>query len=116
MRRSMRFRAAVGTFAATIAVAPGSAVADTTGSAPAGGGLPALEVRVDLAGGAVLANGARTPISLERSQLPDENGVIVEPIAIGQGKHVVHVRVPAKGDATGGAWEAILSAGRAAPI
>jgi hypothetical protein len=64
----------------------------------------------------VLANGARTPISLERSQLPDENGVIVEPIAIGQGKHVVHVRVPAKGDATGGAWEAILSAGRAAPI
>jgi HEAT repeat protein len=90
--------------------------AETKASAPSGGGLPALDVKVDLAGGAVLANGARIPISLDRSQLPAEGDVTVESVAIGQGRHVVHVRIPVKGDVVGIAWEAIILAGRAAPV
>jgi hypothetical protein len=92
------------------------AYAETKVSAPPGGGLPALEVKVDLTDGAVMANGAKIPISLDRSQFPGEGDVTVEPVAIGQGKHVVHVRIPVKGDVIGTAWEAIIAAGRAAPV
>jgi HEAT repeats len=101
-------------FAAVILAAPSRA--ETTASAPPGGGLPALEVKVDLAAGALFANGTKTAISLERAQLPGESDVTVEPVAIGQGKRVVHVRIPIKGDVVGIAWEAIVAAGRAAPI
>ncbi len=84
--------------------------ADARALAPAGGGLPALEVRVDLAGGVVEANEARLPIGLDRARLPAEKDVVVESVAIGAGRHVVHVRIPEKGDADI-AWEAILAAG-----
>ena len=92
------------------------ALAETRGTAPAGGGLPELVVNVDLAGGMVEADGARVPIALDRRQLPAETEVVVEPIAIGLGKHVLHVRVPSKDGSSGIAWEGIFAGGRAAPI
>jgi HEAT repeat protein len=101
--------------AATLLACP-SALAETHATAPPGGGLPALDVTVDLAAGAVDANGLRVPIALDRSHRPGEAGVVVEPIAIGLGKHVVHVRIPSKDDASGIAWEAIFAAGQARPI
>jgi hypothetical protein len=99
-----------------VATGARSALAETRATAPSGGGLPALDVRVDLAAGFVEANGAKIAIGLDRGQLPGEHDVFVEPIAIGDDKHVVHVRVPAKGDAVGVAWEAILAPGRTQPI
>jgi hypothetical protein len=86
--------------------------------APAGGGLPALEVHVDLARGVVSANGVETPLPIESGALPAENAVVVESVAIGQGRSVVHVRVPtrdADGD-NGLAWEAIFAGGKKDPI
>jgi len=95
----------------------GTARADTHATAPAGGGLPALDVKVDLAGGAVEANGARVPITLDEARRPPEKDVVVEAMAIGRGRHVVHVRVPeAEADAGGLAWEAIFVPGRAEPV
>jgi HEAT repeat protein len=92
------------------------APAETRAIAPSGGGLPPLEVKVDLAAAVVDANGTRIPIPLDRFQLPSEQQVVLEPIAIGEGRHVVHVRIPAKDSAVEIAWEAILAAGKAAPI
>jgi HEAT repeat protein len=106
------------------APAPNPAPASTpppappSGLAPAGGGLPALEVKVDLARGVVSANGAETPIPIERGALPPESAVAVEAVAIGEGKHVIRVRVPTRDadDANGPAWEAVFAAGRKDPI
>jgi hypothetical protein len=91
------------------------AAADTRVRAPAGGGLAALDVKVDLADMAVDAGGTRIPIALARSQIPAEAEVTVEALAIGEGKHVVRVTVPAKGT-EGVAWEALLAAGQKQPI
>jgi hypothetical protein len=99
---------------ATLVAAP-LAMADTHVLAPAGGGLASLDVKVSLADASVDAGGARIPIVLSRAQLPDEKDVTVEVIAIGEGKHVVHVKVPAK-DVEGLAWEALLAAGQKQPI
>jgi hypothetical protein len=88
---------------------------DTHVVAPAGGGLGALDVRVSLAEGMVDAGGMRVPIDLGRTQFPAEKDVTVEAIAVGQGKHVVHVVVPAK-DTEGRAWEALLAAGQRTPL
>ena len=93
-----------------------AALAETTVSVPAGGGLPALEVKVDLAAGAVYASGAKIPIALDRAQLPAERDVTLEEIPFGQGKHVVHIRIPVKGDVVGTAWEALVVGGRPTPI
>jgi hypothetical protein len=102
---------------AAFALAPGAALAGTQATLPAGGGLGPLQVNVDLAAGAVLAGGARVPIGLDRELLPSEADVVVEDVAIGKGKHVAHVRVPARNAGQGGlAWEAILAAGQAEPI
>ncbi len=86
--------------------------------APAGGGLAALEVKVDLGGSRVEANGHTLAIPLEHGRLPPEAEVTVEDVAIGQGRHVVHVRVPSHDESGAGgvAWEAILAAGRTDPI
>src|SRR5260370_2204441 len=109
-----------GTFVAVAAVAmlaASTALAETHAVAPAGGGLAALDVQVDRERAAVVANGAQFPVKLERSRLPRTADVVVETVAIGAGKHVVHVRVPAKdAGADGIAWEAILAAGQKAPI
>jgi hypothetical protein len=89
--------------------------ADTHVVAPAGGGLAALDVKVSLATGTVDASGMRVPIGLDRATLPAEENVTVESVAIGEGRHVVRVTVPAK-DADGVAWEALLAAGQKQPI
>jgi HEAT repeat protein len=94
-----------------------SAAAATHGSAPAGGGLAALEVNVDLAKAVVRANALEVPIGLEASLLPGEADVVVEPVALGGGRSLVHVRVPARGSGpTGLAWEALFASGRRDPI
>ncbi len=83
--------------------------------APAGGGLPSLTVRVDLASRSVDAGGTAVAISLDPAQMPGEGDVVTEVVAIGKDRRVVHVRVPAK-DVEGLAWEAVLAGGRSAPI
>jgi HEAT repeat protein len=97
-----------------------AAHAGTSVAAPAGGGLAALPVTVDLAAGRVVAGGVTVPIPIEAKRLPDEAAVTVEDVAIGQGRHVVHVRVPAKDDEKGGGpplvWEALFAAGKPEPI
>ncbi len=93
------------------------ATAGTRASAPAGGGLAALDVDVNLASATVHANAAEIPIALDPSLLPDGADVIVEAISLGGGRNIVHVRVPVRGSEPGGpAWEALLSAGRRAPV
>ena len=89
--------------------------AETHAVAPAGGGLPALDVRVDLQAGTVVAGGAKVPIDLAKGRLPQEAQVVTETVPIGSGRSVVHVRVPAS-DAEGIAWEAIFAGGKAGPI
>jgi hypothetical protein len=91
-----------------------AARADTQAAAPPGGGLPALEVKVDLGRGIVVAGAAEVPIGLPRADLAAAADVTVESIDIGQGKHVVHVRVPSR--AAGSAWEAVLAGGRSEPL
>ncbi|MDB4997211.1 MAG: repeat protein [Myxococcaceae bacterium] len=102
--------------------APGARAA-TEATAPAGGGS-AVAARVDLAASllryracpalpCVATGGAELAIALDRASLPDAKDVSVVPIAIGDGKTVLHVRVPAKGKRI--AWEAIVAATPAAP-
>jgi hypothetical protein len=100
-------------FAGLLAAHP--SLADVRAAVPAGGGLPALDVKVDLASAMVDANGARLPIALDRAQLPAEAQVVVEAVPIGKGRQVAHVKVPAK-DIEGLAWEAILAAGKREPL
>jgi hypothetical protein len=85
----------------------------THGSAPAGGGLAALDVTVDLARAVVRADGIEAPIGLDPSLLPDEADVVIEPVTLGGGRSLVHVRVPARGSDPGGlAWEGLFVSGR----
>ena len=104
--------------AAAVFLAAPAALADTHATAPAGGGLAALDVSVDLARGVLVAGGLETAIPIDHAALPAESAAVVESVSIGQGKHVVHVRVPlrdSEGEAAP-AWEAILAAGRKEPI
>jgi HEAT repeat protein len=102
---------------AVLLLAAPSAGAATQASAPAGGGLPAMDVRVDLARAVVEAGGATIPIALEPTRLPAADDVTVEALDVGQGKHVVHVRVPARDAGTSAAaWEAVLAGGRGEPL
>jgi HEAT repeat protein len=55
------------------------------------------------------------PITLDRARFPLEKDIVLEVLAIGQGKSVVHARVPEKGGGAN-AWEAVLAAGERAPI
>lgn len=94
-----------------------AARADLHALAPQGGGLAPLDVRVDLDHGVVAANELSFPIGLDKAQLPPADAVTVEALSIGQGRHVVHVRVPARGPSSEGrAWEAILATGRPQPV
>jgi hypothetical protein len=114
--RAPFFSPAVTVLLAGSSLAP-VAVADVHATAPAGGGLAPLDVRVDLGRAVVEANGTTIRIELDRGELPSEAAVVVDVIAIGRGEHVVHVRVPAQGAAPEGrAWEAILASGRAQPL
>jgi hypothetical protein len=109
-------RATVLAFALAMLLCPRPAFAEVRRSAPPGGGLPALDVRVDLATASVDANGAKTGIPLDPARLPAEDDSTVEVVPIGHGKSVVHVRIPQKDDAGGVAWEAIFAGGRSQPI
>ena len=111
MRRTSPFAVPVAVAFALALLSPSTAHADTRVVAPAGGGLAALDVKVSLADGSVDAGGTKVPIELARAQLPAEGDVTVEAVAVGHGKHVVHVVVPAK-DTEGLAWEALLAAGQ----
>ncbi len=102
-------------FASLLLLFPSGASAETSATAPAGGGLPALTVRVDLAAGIVVAGELKVPIALERAQLPGEGDVTVEAVPIGAGRRLVHVHVPAR-DVEGLAWEALLAGGQAQPL
>jgi hypothetical protein len=114
MRRPVRFTLVVSSL---LVASP--ALGDTSVTAPAGGGVPALQVNVDLAGSAVVANGSRIPITLLPSQMPAATEVVAEDVSVGMGKHIVHVKVPAKDvpdQPTGLAWEALFVGGQAKPL
>src|SRR5271156_731992 len=81
------------------------AVAGTHASVPAGGGLPALDVKVDLAAAVVRANSVEVPMGLEPSLLADEVQVVGEAVSLGAKRSLIHVRVPERGsDSSGPAW------------
>ncbi|MDP8999711.1 MAG: hypothetical protein M3O46_06335, partial [Myxococcota bacterium] len=113
--RMKRF-VALGVAALFGAGASRAVLAETHVALPSGGGLPALDVKVDLDAATVQANGEPIPIALDPTKLPSSAEVVTEPMAIGRGKHVVHVRVPAKDDHANMAWEAIFAPGRPQPI
>ncbi len=76
-----------------------------------------LEVRVDLSRGVLAFGGTEVAIALDHADLPAEGDVVVEAVPIGKGRHVAHVRVPARGSSIAGrAWEAIVAAGHPQPI
>ncbi len=107
---------AMATAMAVLLSAP-PAFADTHAAAPAGGGMAALDVSVDLSRGVVIDGGVERAIPIAHEDLPPEGAVTVESLAIGQAKHVIHVRVPVRdADENGAAWEAILAAGHKEPI
>ncbi|MGA2447251.1 MAG: HEAT repeat domain-containing protein [Polyangiaceae bacterium] len=82
---------------------------------PAGGGLPAVDVVVDLEASVLRVGAYTVPIALARDRLPAASEVTAETVAIGLGRQVVHVRVPAKGEG-GLEWEALVAGGRSDPI
>jgi HEAT repeat protein len=92
-----------------------AASAQLEAKVPAGGGLPAVDVAVDLDAGVLRVGASTLPISLDRDRMPAATDVTVGAVAIGQGRQVVRVRVPAKGEG-GLAWEALVAGGRSEPI
>jgi hypothetical protein len=76
-----------------------------------------MDVKVDLSRSIVDAGGATIPIELDPSKLPTEGAITIEAPPIGRGRHLAHVRVPAKdSDVEGIAWEAIFAPGHPKPI
>ena len=82
-----------------------------------GGGLGAVAAHVDLGARvvrwracaampcAVDGGAAPLPITLDAASLPEGKDVIVESVAIGAGRHIVHIKVASP---RGVAWEALL--------
>jgi hypothetical protein len=105
--------------------APRIASATVDAIAPAGGGLEALAVHVDLGDGhiayqscpqspcAVRPSSPKLDFHVDRGALPDPADVAVEVMTISGGKRVVHVRVPLRGanEALSPAWEGLFAAG-----
>jgi HEAT repeat protein len=99
---------------------------DRRAVAPAGAGLDALEVVLDETSPAFKVRRCKTdgctdsgpskaiPIPIERSRL-DLAGAVIEVLPIGEGKHVVHVRV-ADAQRKDLAFEAVLTGNDAEPI
>src|SRR5579859_2687216 len=118
-RRSLpRTMLVPGVLAAAGALVAWPALAETRAAAPAGGGLPGLEVRVDLARAAVVVNGANVPLPARVAapeHRPGEGDVVVEAVAIGAGRQIVHVAVPSK-DEEGIAWEGLFAGGQREPL
>ncbi len=100
---------------AALLLAP-AAAAQTHVQAPAGGGLPALDVEVDLKARKVLVRGGRD-VPIDPRAAPEGAEVVAEAVEIEQGKHVAHVRVRPRGAGPGDlAWEAVLAAGLSEPL
>lgn len=76
---------------------PGVASADTQRTVPAGGGIDAIDVKVDLEAGLVRTKkGAATkdtPIPIDKSRI-DPKAIAIDVVAIGQGRSIAHVRIP----------------------
>lgn len=92
------------------AAGPGASASATAASSlelPAAGGLGALSVRVDLAAATLAAGPTTVPIALDRKDVAAAHDVVVEPLAVGDGRTVAHVRIPAADGER--AWEAIVS-------
>jgi HEAT repeat protein len=103
MNRRLILGAALGS-----AVTSGAAFAGTSVKVPAGGGLGPVDVSVDVVAGTMQVNGA--PRKLPSMPMPAASDVVVEAVPIGNGKQVVHVRVPQKDAESGGpAYEAVLT-------
>lgn len=93
------------------------AMAGTEASTSAGGGLPALAVKVDLGRGVVRAGSVEFPIGLEPKLLPDGADVVVEAVALESKRSLIHARVPERGSGPSGrAWEGLFAGGRSEPI
>jgi HEAT repeat protein len=106
-----------GAAATSVLLAVGlAAAADAHVSVPAGGGLGSLDVQVDLRARVVVANGARVPIDAEApAEEATADAIAFDPSDAT--KHVVHVRVQARGARPNDpAWEAILAGGEARPL
>ena len=98
-----------------VGLATERAEASTHVVAPAGGGLGALDVEVDVRSRIVVANGK--PIVVDARAALEGADATAEVVAIGHARHVVHVRVGQTDAPLGSiAWEAILASGKAAPI
>jgi HEAT repeat protein len=89
--------------------------ADVRAAVPGGGGLAAMDVRLDLARGVVVvAESTEVPIGAPPAELAPESDAVVESVDIGRGRHVAHVRVPLR--ESDRAWEAVLAAGHPEPL
>jgi len=121
----MRSGLSVGTLGALL-LAAASARADASATAAPGGGLAAIGVRVDAAARTLRyrtcaaapcssegPDAETVPIVLAAEQMPEASDIVVEALPIGQGRSIVHVRVPARGSPLL-AWEALLAAPAAA--
>jgi HEAT repeat protein len=116
MRRAMNYLSAIGLAASFVSLAP-SAFGANEGTLPASGGLDAVTVTVDPSLRAVRYATSKwhgeVAIDLDAGEI-DGAKIEVTPIAIGDGKHVLHVRVPSRSRADV-AWEAIV-AGRESAV
>jgi HEAT repeat protein len=125
MRARRRLVAAAVFALAALRAAP-AAAGDLRAVAPPGGGLDALEVVLDPAAPALKVRRCKSAVCgdggpwqtigvpIEPSRI-DVAGVKLEVLSIGEGKHVVHARVPDAGRKDL-AFEAILAGNDAAPI
>ncbi len=117
---SSRFRLLAGLFLllASLAAPRAAEAAEVKGAAPAGGGLEALDVTVDTTAGLVRTRaGGRTretKIGIDPARI-DATKVTVTSIPVGDGRNVVHVRVPDSGRSDL-AFELVASAQGEEPI
>ena len=117
---------------AALVASPAAARADALRvTAPSGGGLAALAVSVDLKAGVVQSRTCPTAAGCSADASPTtariglnlagspEVATEAKDVDLGDGRHVVHVRVQLaeqKGSARDVAWEAVLAAGESAPL
>lgn len=114
-------------FAALLCFARHGQAAELRTVAPAGPGQDALEVSVDLAASAVrfarcsdaacaTKSGPATtiPITLDKTRI-DAGAVTTEALSLGEGKHLVHVKIPDR-EQKDAAFEVLVSASSPEPL
>ena len=110
----------LGLAALAICAVARDASADTALNVPAGGGLAAITVTIDLAAHVLHVSAAPDiPIALDASLFPSGVVATEDVIDLGGGKRVAHVTLQAKsevGSPRNVAWEAIVAAGAPAPV